>query len=344
MPQVASAGAVVEADGGAAEDADEDEDEGAAIVAPAIAVAGAAMAGASVTAAAGAGAAEGTPSAASATQPTEAPAVATPAAAPDATESTAETGNADADAASTEVLAALRAPSSETATPGAASVAEPAAAAYTATEPVPTTSEPAGAAGAGASSTPPDTVRIPTPGAPPPNRFAGRIVAVVLMLGLLGYLGWWFAQSRGDATGTVTPPITTSETTATEATTSEAPPVVSKEVTVPGNTAWTDAGVACQPGKSIELNASGTVSHAPGAGVGPDGDTNTSVRQFNLSGLPDANHGALVASLDAKAPPTVVGASATYQCRAAGELFLGPNDAGVDNNSGQWTVTVTPSS
>jgi hypothetical protein len=141
----------------------------------------------------------------------------------------------------------------------------------------------------------------------------------------------------------VTPPITTSETTATEATTSEAPPVVSKEVIVPGNTAWTDAGVACQPGKSFELHASGTVSHAPGAGVGPDGDTNTSVRQFNLSGLPDANHGALVASLDAKAPFTVVGASATYQCQGAGELYLGPNDAGVDNNSGQWTVTVTPS-
>jgi len=40
---------------------------------------------------------------------------------------------------------------------------------------------------------------------------------------------------------------------------------------------------------------------------------------------------------------TVVGDSATYACAAAGELFLGPNDSGVDNNHGEWTVTVTPS-
>ena len=83
--------------------------------------------------------------------------------------------------------------------------------------------------------------------------------------------------------------------------------------------------------------------HDPANGVGPDGSTNATLRQFNLPGLSDANHGALVASLDAKAPFTVVGDSATYTCAAAGELFLGPNDSGVDNNHGEWTVTVTPS-
>jgi hypothetical protein len=40
---------------------------------------------------------------------------------------------------------------------------------------------------------------------------------------------------------------------------------------------------------------------------------------------------------------TVVGSSATYDCAAVGELFLGPNDGGLDNNHGEWTVTVTPS-
>ena len=30
----------------------------------------------------------------------------------------------------------------------------------------------------------------------------------------------------------------------------------------------------------------------------------------------------------------MVGDSATYPCEAAGELFLGPNDSGVDNNHG----------
>ena len=44
-----------------------------------------------------------------------------------------------------------------------------------------------------------------------------------------------------------------------------------------------------------------------------------------------------------QAPFTVVGDSATDPCAAAGALFLGPNDSGVDNNHGEWSVTVTPS-
>jgi hypothetical protein len=117
--------------------------------------------------------------------------------------------------------------------------------------------------------------------------------------------------------------------------------VVSKQVTVPGNQAWTDAGVACEPGRTIELNASGVIAHDVGKEAGPDGDPNPDLRRFNLPGLRDANHGSLIASLDSKAPLTVVGSAATYQCQAAGQLFLGPNDGGLDNNSGQWTVTVT---
>ena len=203
----------------------------------------------------------------------------------------------------------------------------------------------AGAATARAApaSAPPDTVRIPTPPGPPPNRFVGRIVAVVLVLGLLGYLGWWFTQNRADDTGTATPPTTTSETTGAETSTSEAPPVVSKQVTVPGNTSWTDAGVSCQPGRTIELNATGTAFHNPATGVGPDG---TPTRSYDSSTCPDCPTRTTAPSSPASTPRppfTVVGASATYQCQGTGELFLGPNDAGVDNNSGQWTVTVTPS-
>jgi len=137
--------------------------------------------------------------------------------------------------------------------------------------------------------------------------------------------------------------VVTTSSTAEATTTTEAPPVVSRQVTVAGYQAWTDAGVACEPGKSIQLVATGTVYHDPASGVGPDGSTNPDPRQFNLPGLSDANHSALVASLDKKAPLTVVGSSATYDCSAAGELYLGPNDRGVDNNHGEWTVTVTTS-
>ena len=66
-------------------------------------------------------------------------------------------------------------------------------------------------------------------------------------------------------------------------------------------------------------------------------------RQLNVPGLPKANPSALTASVDKKAPPTVVGSSTTYQCQTTGGLYLGPNDSGLDNNSGTWDVTLTPS-
>jgi hypothetical protein len=181
-------------------------------------------------------------------------------------------------------------------------------------------------------------VRIPTGTAAPSGRNVGRVVALVLVVALLGCLGWWFSNRATEDDGSATPPPPT-----TAQTTSDAPAVVSQQVTVAGDKAWTDTGVACAPGRSVQLVASGTVFHDPTNGVGPDGSTNATLRQFNLPGLSGANHGALVASLDAKSPFTVVGDSGTYTCAAAGELFLGPNDSGVDNNHGQWTVTVTPS-
>ncbi len=252
-----------------------------------------------------------------------------------------------------EVLAALRVSTTDGATAEEAGTAGATVAAATvpmarAPAPAPT---PTPLVGSGLT-LPPDTVRIPTGTSPATNPatspatnpasgvIAGRIIALVLVVALLGYLGWWFANRPTDDDGTATPPPTT---TTAPSTTSDAPAVVSQQVTVAGATAWTDARVACEPGKSVQLVASGTVFHDPTNGVGPGGSTNASLRQFNLPGLSDANHGALVASLDAKAPFTVVGDSATYTCGAAGELFLGPNDSGVDNNHGEWTVTVTPS-
>jgi hypothetical protein len=242
---------------------------------------------------------------------------------------------------STEVLAALRtAPVEELPTPSMERAAR--AGSPGETKPLPTTADPPVTSGSGVSRTPPAPNETPVVRAPPPNRLVGRLVAAGVVLALLGWLGWWVTHRPTENTGNDVPVVTTSST-AEATTTTEAPPVVSRQVTVAGNQAWTDAGVACEPGKSIQLVATGTVYHDPASGVGPDGSTNPDPRQFNLPGLSDANHSALVASLDKKAPLTVVGSSATYDCSAAGELYLGPNDRGVDNNHGEWTVTVTTS-
>ena len=189
----------------------------------------------------------------------------------------------------------------------------------------------------------------PTPGPSPTVRVAsarvrtsqlllGRLVALLVVLGLFGCLVWWVVQGPGP--GAATAPVVT--TTGETATPNEAPAVVSEQVTVPSTAAWTDARVACHPGTSFELVATGIVFHDPSHSVDADGSSDPDLRRYNLPGLPDANHSALLASLDGKPPFTVVGGSATYTCAGTGELVLGPNDGGVDNNHGEWTVTVTP--
>jgi hypothetical protein len=164
----------------------------------------------------------------------------------------------------------------------------------------------------------------------------GRLVAAVIMLGALGGATWVFSQRSADAT--LATPAATSAATAP----ADAPPVVSIQVSVLGAQDWTDSGVSCAPGHTVELNASGIVLAAPTVPVGPDGTPNPAYRPSNLQGLEAANHAALVASVDRTAPFAVVGSSATYACPAAGKLYLGVNDVGLENNSGQWTVTVTP--
>lgn len=119
-----------------------------------------------------------------------------------------------------------------------------------------------------------------------------------------------------------------------------------RTVDVPATQPWADTGVACQAGLKLGITATGTVRHnaSSDSAVGPNGATDPSLRKFNVSGLPDANHAALIGSIDRAAPFFVVGERATIQCSGAGELFLGINDAGVNNNSGKFVATITEAS
>jgi hypothetical protein len=173
---------------------------------------------------------------------------------------------------------------------------------------------------------------------------AGRIVALVLVLGLLGYLGWWFTQRSNE--GTAAPPPAT--TTSSSVTTTAARTAVTHQVTVPGNQLWTDTTLACQKGDTVDIAATGTVQHNvddPKSTVDPNGLTEPGFHIYNVPGLPDANTVALIGSLDKQAP-FVVGTGTKFSCDHNGEIYLGINDQGVGNNSGQFdaTVTVTPMS
>ncbi len=121
------------------------------------------------------------------------------------------------------------------------------------------------------------------------------------------------------------------------------PPAAPVSLAVPATASWTDTGVQCTAGAVLDIAATGTIVHntANGNSAPPDGDQRAELHKYNVKGLPDANHGALIGSIDEQQPYFVVGASRSLTCPAAGPLFLGVNDAGVSNNSGAFLVTIT---
>jgi TIR domain len=117
----------------------------------------------------------------------------------------------------------------------------------------------------------------------------------------------------------------------------------SRTVEVPGTQAWTDTHVECEAGDVLDIAATGTVLHdtaSSDSAVGPEGLDDPLYHQFNLPGLPDANTVALIGSISREQPYFVVGNGTTYECTSAGSLFLGINDIGLFNNSGEFTATI----
>ncbi|MGV1028496.1 MAG: CHAT domain-containing protein [Dermatophilaceae bacterium] len=161
-----------------------------------------------------------------------------------------------------------------------------------------------------------------------PRRRIGWVVAGVAVVTLV-VLGLLWARRPPDVTPGPTDTVTAVAPTVTT-------------VNVPGNQALVDAGVACSPGRALAITATGTVRHntATASDVGPDGAPDPTLRQFNVPGLSTANHAALIGSLD-RTTPFVVGSALNLTCRKAGELFLGVNDVGVDNNAGAFVATIT---
>ena len=108
--------------------------------------------------------------------------------------------------------------------------------------------------------------------------------------------------------------------------------------------AWTDTHVACRTGLVLDIQAAGQILHNapdPASAVGPDGYPDPYWHQFNVDGLPNSNFASLIGSLD-QAQPFFVGASTTFTCPINGELFLGINDRGRGDDTGQFVATITP--
>ena len=115
-----------------------------------------------------------------------------------------------------------------------------------------------------------------------------------------------------------------------------------RSVEISGTQAWTSTGVDCKAGDVLEIAATGGIAHKPGGDlVDPDGNPDPTVRDGHPKApMPTVNHAALIGSIDGEPPYFLVGKERAYTCDAAGSLFLGINDEGVDNNSGRFSATI----
>ena len=117
-------------------------------------------------------------------------------------------------------------------------------------------------------------------------------------------------------------------------------------IEVPANRAWTPTGVVLRPGELVMVQASGTIEAASPSAPGPfyHAVPPTGRAQFH----PDKPQPLLAAlSLLGRigvGPVVPVGPFARWYAGppyGSGELFLGINDDGLEDNSGAWQVRIT---
>lgn len=112
-------------------------------------------------------------------------------------------------------------------------------------------------------------------------------------------------------------------------------------VAVPGTVSWTSTALRLVRGQRFVVRASGLVSFSPTAPpVGPDGATDS---HPGVCVLPGADHHAALIGLirgQTAGQPFLVGRDLEAVAAQSGELDLGINDTGLDNNGGSFQASV----
>lgn len=136
------------------------------------------------------------------------------------------------------------------------------------------------------------------------------------------------------------------------------PAATQMSVVVPGTEPWTDTGIDISIDDTMLIEAEGEVTPKADARVkigttdteidiegvpfnDPNGNPDPGARMYNVEGLREAGHAALIGRIGEDGVPFQVGSQLLAQADAEGRLFLGINDTGVDNNDGEFTATIT---
>jgi hypothetical protein len=112
-------------------------------------------------------------------------------------------------------------------------------------------------------------------------------------------------------------------------------------VAVPGNQAWTPTGITVRRGEQITFNSTGDVKYGPDQADMASPAGARSQRFEQNAPLPGNYVGALIARVGNGEPFPIGGPTATVAMPANGQLFLGINDSIVNDNSGEFRVTIT---
>ncbi len=109
---------------------------------------------------------------------------------------------------------------------------------------------------------------------------------------------------------------------------------------MPVDQPWTDTGVSCAAGDTINIRASGNAwFDSENSFSSPEGlVSGTSSESRVASGQYTA---AMLGALDTVDEPFYVGYATTYVCPVGGRLSLGVNDDSLNGNEGEYTAAVT---
>jgi len=114
-----------------------------------------------------------------------------------------------------------------------------------------------------------------------------------------------------------------------------------RTITVPGNQLWTPTGIRVSQGDRLQLQASGQISLRPNDAKDVAGVAGSLQQRYAPnSPMPRAFAGALIGRIDS-GQPFGIGNQTSIIAPASGLLYLGVNDDTVNDNSGQFTVTIS---
>ena len=112
-------------------------------------------------------------------------------------------------------------------------------------------------------------------------------------------------------------------------------------ISVSAKQPWTATGMTVRKGETLNFNATGEIQLSTDTNDIASAYGAKSGRKATNSPLPQVLAGALIGRIGATGQPFPIGTGVPVTMPAAGQLFLGINDDGFDDNQGEFRVDIT---